>query len=130
MNPATLAKDPYWPFVLYGVLVLVLVAGMYGLSYVLGERHREHVTDTPYESGIPLTRNARVRFPADYYLIAMFFVIFDLETVFIVTWACAMRQLGWFGYLEIVLFIAILLASLVYLWRIGALDRRTGEGIN
>ena len=122
MSPTTIPNNLYWPFILYALLTLVLVAGMYVLSYLLGERHRERATTVPYESGMPPTGSARVRFPADYYLIAMFFVIFDLETVFIVTWAIAIRQLGWLGYLEVTLFIAILLVSLAYLWRIGALD--------
>lgn len=95
---------------------------MLGLSYVLGERHKERETGDPYESGIKTTGSARLRFSAQFYLIAMFFVIFDLEAVFIIAWALGIRELGWAGYIEILIFIGILVAALVYLWRLGALD--------
>ena len=74
-----------------------------------------------------LTGSARRRFDVNFYLIAVFFVIFDLETAFIIGWAIALRQVGWSGYVEIVVFIGILLAALVYLWRVGALDVRGRE---
>ncbi|MGH7926959.1 MAG: NADH-quinone oxidoreductase subunit A [Candidatus Binatia bacterium] len=92
------------------------------LSHFLGQRHRERATDEPYESGIPVTGSARVRLSANFYLVAMFFLIFDLESVFIFAWAISAREVGWAGYVEIVIFIAILVAALVYLWRLGALD--------
>jgi NADH-quinone oxidoreductase subunit A len=95
---------------------------MLGLSYVLGERHHEDETGEPYESGILSTGSARIRLSAQFYLVAMFFVIFDLEAVFIVAWALDVRGLGWAGYLEIAFFIGILLVALIYLWRIGGLD--------
>ena len=111
-----------WPLLVYFVLVIVLAAGMIGVSYLLGERHREKATGEPYESGITTTGTARLRLSARFYLVAMFFVIFDLEAAFIFAWAIAFRELGWLGYAEVVVFIGILLAALVYLWREGALD--------
>ncbi|HEX2951592.1 MAG TPA: NADH-quinone oxidoreductase subunit A, partial [Armatimonadota bacterium] len=81
-----------------------------------------HENDVPYESGMVPTGSARIRFPADFYLIAMFFVIFDLETVFIVAWAVSMRQVGWAGFTSICVFIGVLFVALAYLWRDGALD--------
>jgi NADH-quinone oxidoreductase subunit A len=108
--------------VLYFVLVILVAAGMLGISYVLGERHKERATGEPYESGILATGSARIRLSAKFYMVAMFFVIFDLEAVFIFSWAIAWRELGWVGYAEVVVFIVILLAALVYLWRLGALD--------
>jgi NADH-quinone oxidoreductase subunit A len=116
-----------WPLVVYFIAVVVLVGAMLGLSYVLGERHREQATGQPYESGILTTGSARVRFDAKFYLIAMFFVIFDLEAVFIFAWAIAFRDLGWAGYLEVLIFIGVLVAALVYLWRLGALDWGTSR---
>lgn len=95
---------------------------MLGLSYVLGERHKAHARNEPYESGVEATGTARLRLSAKFYLVAMFFVIFDLEAVFIVAWAIGLMELGWAGYIEIVIFIGVLLAALVYLWRLGALD--------
>jgi NADH-quinone oxidoreductase subunit A len=95
---------------------------MLGLSYVLGEHHRDRSTAEPYESGIIPTGSARLRLSVKFYLTAMFFVIFDLEAAFIFAWAIAFRQVGWTGYIEILIFVGVLLAGLVYLWRQGALD--------
>ena len=117
MNPVVL-----WPLLLYFAAVLVLAAGMLGLSYVLGERHEEKATGEPYESGIPPTGSARLRFDVKFYLIAMFFVVFDLEAAFLFAWAIAFRELGWVGYVEVLIFVGVLLVALIYLWRVGALD--------
>jgi NADH-quinone oxidoreductase subunit A len=111
-----------WSIGIYFIAVLFIVGAMLGLSYVLGERHKEHATGEPYESGILPTGSARVRISVKYYLVAMFFVIFDLESAFIYAWAVSTRKLGWGGYIEVIIFIVVLLAALVYLWRIGALD--------
>jgi NADH-quinone oxidoreductase subunit A len=111
-----------WPLVLYGGLVVLVVAGMLGASAVLGERHREPETDDPYESGIISTGSARLRFSPRFYLVAMFFVIFDLESAFVYAWAVAARRAGWLGFFEVVTFIGILLVTLVYLLGVGALD--------
>ncbi|MBV9157486.1 MAG: NADH-quinone oxidoreductase subunit A [Acidobacteriaceae bacterium] len=100
---------------------------MVGLSYVLGQRHHERSTDSPYESGIISEGSARVRLSAKFYLVAMFFVIFDLESIFIFAWAVAVRETGWTGYLEISIFIIVLLAALGYLWRVGALEWGSGR---
>lgn len=111
-----------WPFVTYFFAVIALVAIMLGLSYALGMRHSAKATFEPFESGIVGVGSARLRFPVKFYLIAMFFVIFDLEAVFIFAWAIAFRDVGWAGYVEILVFIAVLVAALAYLWRVGALD--------
>jgi NADH-quinone oxidoreductase subunit A len=122
-----------WPLAVYFAVVIFLVVVMIGLSYVLGQRHEERQTGEPYESGIVSTGSARVRFDAKFYLVAMFFVIFDLEAMFIFAWAIALREVGWAGYVEILVFIGILVAALIYLWRLGALDwgpirRKMGTG--
>jgi NADH-quinone oxidoreductase subunit A len=117
----------FWPLAVYIVLVGVLVMAMLSLSFVLGQRHQDRATGSPYESGILSEGSARVRFSAKFYLIAMFFVIFDLETVFLFAWAVAVRETGWAGYAEALLFIIVLLATLAYLWRVGALDWRHGS---
>ena len=111
-----------WPLAIYFAAVAILVTAMITLSYVLGERHREKQTDEPYESGIVSTGTARMRFDIKFYLIAMFFVIFDLEAVFIFAWAVSIREIGWTGYVEMLVFIGILAAALSYLWRLGALE--------
>jgi NADH-quinone oxidoreductase subunit A len=116
-----------WPLAVYLVIVLALVVAMLGLSFVLGQRHHERATDSPYESGILSQGSARVRLSAKFYLVAMFFVIFDLEAVFLFAWAVSVRETGWPGYAEAAVFIAVLLATLVYLSRVGALDWRQGS---
>lgn len=95
---------------------------MIALSYVLGERHKERATDAPYESGVVSFGSARLRLSAKFYLVALFFVIFDLEATFIFAWAVALYDVGWKGYIEMSVFIVILFAALIYLWRLGALD--------
>ena len=120
-TPAT-ELQVLWPLPIYFVIALVLVAVMVGLSYLLGERHWEHATGEPYEGGIVSTGTSRVRLSAKFYLVAMFFVIFDLEAAFIFSWAIVVDEMGWVGYGEGVLFIAIVAAALIYLWRAGALD--------
>jgi NADH-quinone oxidoreductase subunit A len=95
---------------------------MLGVSYVLGQRHKEHATDEPYEGGILSDGSARIRFSAQFYMIAMLFVIFDVETIFIMSWAIAFQELGWYGYVGVVIFIILLLVVLIYEWRNGALD--------
>jgi NADH-quinone oxidoreductase subunit A len=121
-----------WPFVLYGFLVFVVVAGMLALSHFLGERHRALGRNIPYESGITPTGSARLRYGIHFYTVAIFFILFDVEAVFLFAWAVAMRELGWLGYVEIVLFVAVLFLGLVYVWRLGGLDwspsRRRGRG--
>ena len=114
-----------WPLVLYSCLI-VLVRDM-ALSDIFGQRHQGGATGEPYESGIVSTGSARLRLSVEFYLVAMFFVIFDLEAVFLVAWAIAFRELGWVGYIEVVVFIGILVAALVYLWRQGALDWGRGR---
>ena len=111
-----------WTLVVYFVLVLLLVAGMLLVSYLLGQRHADPHTGEPYESGIVSTGSAHVRISAKFYLVAVFFVIFDLEAVFLFAWAVSALSLGWAAFWETVVFVAILAVALFYLWRIGALD--------
>ncbi|MBL4674283.1 MAG: NADH-quinone oxidoreductase subunit A [Arenicella sp.] len=111
-----------WPLVAYFVAVIALVLTMLGLSWLLGERRANAATNEAFESGIVSVGNAQGRISVDFYLIAIFFVIFDLETVFIFAWAIAFFELGWQGYFSILVFIAVLVVALVYEWRSGALD--------
>lgn len=117
------------PLAAYFAAVLVVIAVMLGGSHVLGERGRvrSKARDLPFESGIVPAGSPHIRFSVPFYLVAIFFVIFDIEAVFIFAWAIAFRESGWAGYVEILVFIAVLLAALAYLWRVGALDWRTGR---
>ena len=111
-----------WPLAAYIVVVVLLVAIILGLSYILGERHEERATHQVFESGMVATGSSRVRFPVYFYLVAMFFVIFDLESAFIISWAVAFRELGWTGYIAVLVFIVELAVLLFYIWKMGALD--------
>lgn len=112
-----------WPLLVYTGAVLLLVVGvMLGVAYLLGQKHKDRATGEIYESGIAATGSAQLRFSAHFYLVAMFFVIFDLEAVFIVAWAISFKEVGWTGYAGVAVFIGILLVVLLYEWRIGALD--------
>lgn len=119
------ANIPLWPLTLYISAVLLMAAAIIILSFFLGERHSERTTGEPYESGVAPTGSARIRFDIKFYLSAMFFVLFDLEAVFLFAWAVAARPLGWFGYIEVAVFVGVLLLALFYLWRVGALDWRS-----
>lgn len=115
-------STPGWPFLIYGISVLLLLTLILTLSYFLGQRHSGRATGQPYESGILETGSARLRFSAQFYLMAMMFVIFDIEVVFIILWALAFNELGWAGYIAVSVFIGLLIAVLIYEWSIGALD--------
>lgn len=122
MNSSSTPDTLLWPFLVYGVFVVLLLTLIISLSFFLGQRHKDRATGQPYESGILATGSARLRFSAQFYLVAMIFVIFDIEVVFIVLWALAFKELGWQGYLSICVFIGLLVAVLIYEWSIGALD--------
>ncbi len=111
-----------WPVVAYGGIVVILVAAMIVISYLLGERHSARARNIPYESGVRPTGSARLRFGARYYLVGIFFILFDVEAAFIFAWAVAFRELGWIGYIEVLLFIVTLALGLVYVWKLGGLD--------
>jgi NADH-quinone oxidoreductase subunit A len=111
-----------WPLAIYFAAVILIVATMLSLSSVLGQRHAEPATGSPFESGIVSEGSVHVRLSVKFYLVAMFFVVFDLEAVFIFLWAVAGRELGWAGYGEVLIFIGVLAVTLAYLWRTGALD--------
>lgn len=122
MNTSTESSTLLWPLLVYAAIVFSLVGIILGLSHVLGGRHKERATGEPYEGGILSTGSARLRFSAQFYLIAMLFVIFDVETVFILSWAIAFEELGWYGYIGVLVFILLLVVVLIYEWRNGALD--------
>ncbi|MHB0774736.1 NADH-quinone oxidoreductase subunit A [Halomonas sp. WWR20] len=112
----------YWAVGLFVIAVLVLCAVMIGAASLLGGRSRGRSKNLPYESGIVSTGSARQRFSVKFYLVAMLFVIFDIEAVFLFAWAVSVREVGWAGFWAAAIFIFILLAGLVYDSRVGALE--------
>ena len=116
-------ESSLWPLVVYFGSILVLVLSILALSSIVGQKSdMTGSTGEPFESGIVHLGSARVTVSVEFYLIALFFVIFDLETVFIFAWAVAFKELGAFGYAAIAVFIFILVIALAYEWRSGALE--------
>ncbi|WP_295518988.1 NADH-quinone oxidoreductase subunit A [uncultured Pseudomonas sp.] len=111
-----------WSFAVFLLGVVGLIGFMLGVSSLLGSKAVGRSKNDPFESGIVPTGGARLRLSAKFYLVAMLFVIFDVEALFLFAWSVSIRESGWAGFVEAAIFIAILLAGLVYLWRIGALD--------
>ena len=113
------------PLIIYFGAVLAITGVMLGGSYLLGQRHCAKAADEPFESGIVPTGDVHIRFSVHFYLLAIFFVIFDMESVFLFAWSVALKESGWSGFIEALIFISVLLATLIYLWALGALDWRT-----
>jgi len=109
------------------ILILLIVAGGFaitniGLSAILGTRKPTTEKLSPYECGIDPVGSARERFSVKFYLIAMLFVIFDVEVVFLYPWAVAFKSLKLFGFIEMLIFIGILLVCYLYVWKRGGLE--------
>ncbi len=128
MEPISLSNafSPWTPgglsLLLYIGVVLAAIMALLFLIFFLGEKKPGKEKSLPYECGIIPSGPARFRLSIPFYLVAVFFVIFDVETVFIFAWAVAFKELGWTGYLRITVFILVLLLSLFYVWKYGALD--------
>ena len=123
---ASSVLSPWQPgifsLVLYALVVLVVIAAMIFLSSWLGEKRPGVEKQRAYESGIIPTGAARLHSPVPFYMVAIFFLLFDVEGAFIFSWAVACRDLGWTGWLQMTFFIIILLYGLVYIWQKGGLE--------
>ena len=132
--PTTYAQT-WFPVLVQIVIAIGVATGMIGLSAVLGRRVRDSVKSTPYESGVTPVGNARERFSVKFYLVAMVFILFDIEAIFLYPWAVVYRQLRLFAFSEMLLFIVLVLCGFFYIWKKGVLNwsvdeqRRTQEGI-
>jgi NADH-quinone oxidoreductase subunit A len=118
------ALDGWLPFLIYGILALVIPATMIAASFLLSTRpkKRTKVRALPFESGVSQGPPLQQRFTISFYLTAMLFIVFDIETVFLYPLAVVLDELAWFGFAELAFFIAILALAYVYVWRKGALD--------
>jgi NADH-quinone oxidoreductase subunit A len=125
-NPISAPLSPWKPGIfslaIYGLLVVLLIAVFLFLSSWLGEKKTNPEKLRPYECGIIPTGTARFRYSVAFYLIATFFLIFDVEAAYIFLWAIAFDRLGWAGWFQISFFIIILLISLFYIWKKGGLE--------
>ena len=108
--------------VCFSTAVLVLVAVLLFISAWLGEKRPNPEKLRPYESGIIPTGTARLRYPVPFFLVAIFFLIFDVEGAYIFSWAAACESIGWAGWIQMSFFIIVLLLGLIYIWRKGGLE--------
>ncbi len=126
--PGGATMSPWEPgaftLIVYGILVLVFIASQLFLASWVGEKKPGGEKSRPYECGIIPSGSARFRYPVPFYLVAIFFLIFDLEGAFIFTWAVVYEEVGWPGMIEMCFFIVLLLAGLFYIWKHGGLDWR------
>lgn len=112
----------YIPVLLHLVAVVGLACGILGLSWWVGVKRPSKDKLAPYECGIPPVGDARGSFSVSFYLVGMIFILFEVEAVFLYPWAVVFRSLRWSGFLEMALYIGVLLAGYIYLWKKGALD--------
>ena len=124
----TSLTETYFPVLVQALLAMALAAGLLTASYVLGKRVRNKVKDMPYESGIVPTGDARQRFSVKFYLVGMLFILFDIEAIFLYPWAVVFRDLRMAGFVEMLIFVILILSGFFYIWKKGALDWSKPEG--
>jgi NADH-quinone oxidoreductase subunit A len=115
-------SDTYFPVIVQTVLAVLVAGALITLSFVLGKRVKDRVKDSPYECGIAPTGSARERFSVKFYLVAIVFILFDIEAVFLYPWAVVYRELKMFAFVEMLLFIVLIVCGFFYIWKKGALD--------
>lgn len=118
----TTYPELYFPVLVQVVIAAALAAGLIAASSLLGKRASSPQKDTPYECGIAPTGSARERFSVKFYLVGMIFILFDIEAVFLYPWAVVFRELKMFAFMEMLIFIVVILVGFFYVWKKGALD--------
>ena len=114
--------EVYFPVLVQALVAMALAAGLLTVSALLGKRVRNKVKDMPYESGIVPTGDARQRFSVKFYLVAMLFILFDIEAIFLYPWVVVFRELKMFAFVEMLVFVVLILSGFFYIWKKGALD--------
>jgi len=114
--------ETYFPVLLQAVIAMALAAGLLTVSYLLGNRVKNRIKDMPYESGIVPTGDARQRFSVKFYLVGMLFILFDIEAIFLYPWAVVFRELKMAAFVEMLVFVVLILSGYFYIWKKGALD--------
>ncbi len=112
----------YFPVLIQILIAIAVAGGMIGASALLGRHVRDAVKFSPYESGMTPVGNARERFSVKFYLVAMVFILFDIEAIFLYPWAVVYRELRLFGFFEMLLFIGLVLCGFFYIWKKGVLN--------
>jgi NADH-quinone oxidoreductase subunit A len=123
--------DVYFPVLVQALIAMATAGGLLTVSCLLGKRIRNRVKDMPYESGIVPTGDARHRFSVKFYLVAMLFILFDMEAIFLYPWVVVYRELNrqmkMFPFIEMAVFVILILAGFFYIWKKGALDWATSD---
>lgn len=112
----------YFPVLVQVAIAAILAAALIAISYLFGKRVRNRVKDMPYESGIVPTGDARQRFSVKFYLVAMLFILFDIEAIFLYPWVVVYRELKMFAFIEMLIFVILILSGFLYIWKKGALN--------
>ncbi len=115
-------NEVYFPVLLQAVIAMTIAGALIGISFLLGKKVRNRVKDMPYECGIVPTGSARERFSVKFYLVGMLFIVFDIEAVFLYPWVVVYRDFKMVAFVEMLIFIALVLAGFFYVWKKGALD--------
>ena len=116
----------YFPILVQIAIAAAVAGGMVGASWFVGKRVRNRVKDLPYECGIVPTGSARERFSVKFYLVAMVFILFDIEAIFLYPWVVVFRELRMFAFVEMLVFVLLVLSGFFYIWKKGALDWSPG----
>src|ERR1051326_9199138 len=118
----TTPTEYYFPVLVQAIVAMALAAGLLSVSFLLGRKVRNRVKDMPYESGIVPTGDARERFSVKFYLVGMLFILFDIEAIFLYPWVVVYRELKMFGFVEMLIFVILILSGFFYIWKKGALE--------
>jgi NADH-quinone oxidoreductase subunit A len=119
---STLMLQPYVPLLLLILFVIANAILMLGVSHIFSSYRRTPTKIAPYESGMPVLGDARERFSVKFYLVAMLFIVFDVEAIFLYPWAVIFRSLGMFGLIEMLVFIGLVFIAYLYVWQRGGLE--------
>ena len=114
--------EVYFPILVQAIAAMALAAGLLSVSFLLGKRVRNRVKDMPYESGMIPTGDARQRFSVKFYLVGMLFILFDIEAIFLYPWVVVFRELKMVAFVEMLVFVVLILSGFFYIWKKGALD--------
>jgi NADH-quinone oxidoreductase subunit A len=119
--------EVYFPILVQALLALAVAAGALATSALLGHRVKDKLKEMPYECGNPPVGDARGRFSVKFYLVAIMFILFDVEVVFLFPWAVVFRELKLYGFVSMLLYLVVVLSGFLFLWKKGALDWARSE---
>jgi NADH-quinone oxidoreductase subunit A len=117
-----MSLEQYLPVLLFILVGLAIGVAPQVIGFILGPNRPDAAKNSPYECGFEAFEDARMKFDVRYYLIAILFILFDLEIAFLFPWAVALKEIGWIGFIDMMIFLAILVLGFVYMWIKGALD--------